>query len=847
MIKFTLNGKNIEYSGDPEQNLLNYLRNDLKLTAIKDGCSGQGACGACTVEVNGKAKLACLTKISTLQNAEILTPEGFPEYVLDTIAKAFVNEGAVQCGFCTPGFISRTKVLLQENPQPTIEEVRKAIKPHLCRCTGYKKIEQGILSAGEAIRKGEKLQLRKTSGKIGVSQPKYKAYETAIGKRNFTDDIFLKGMLFAALKFSDFPKAKIIKIDTSKAENLKGVHRIFTAKDIPGAKKVGLIIPDWSVMIDQGEITHYIGDVIAGVVADSEEIARKAIELINIEYEVFKPVTNPFDAIDSERVHPERPNNFDTTQFTIGDVEKELENAQFIAQGHYETQRIEHAFLEKESAVALPLNDGIKLYSQSQGVYEDRRQIAEILNLSEEKVHVELVPNGGGFGGKEDLSIQGHTALFAYLLQKPVKLTLTREESIRLHPKRHPIFMDITLAADENGKLTALKLRAVGDTGAYASVGMKVLERVAGHAAGAYYIPTVDIEAKTVYTNNIPAGAMRGFGANQVAFALESCIDEICEQAGFDRWKFRYDNALTDGLSTSTGQKLYGVGVRACLEAVKEDFYRAKYAGLACAIKNSGVGNGMIDESKVKIEILSDDHIRLHHGWTEMGQGVHNMALQTLCEETGIRPEIIEVVVDTEAQIKTGMTTSSRATALVGLAVINAAKNLKEDLGSKSLSDLAGKTYTGVYVCDWTTKPGSKVDKQITHYSYGYAAQVCILDEKGEIEKMIAAHDAGKIMNPMLFEGQIEGGVHMGLGYALRENLPMKDGYLVHDKMRKLGILRAHETPEIVVKGVEVKDPVGPYGAKGIGEIGLVPTAAAVANAFYCFDKKRRYKLPLKQ
>ncbi len=845
MIKFSINGKNIEYSGNPEQKLLSFLRKDIKLTAVKDGCSGQGACGACTVEINGKAKLACLTKISTLENAEIFTPEGFPEYVLDTIAKAFVNEGAVQCGFCTPGFISRTKVLLQENPNPSIEEVRKALKAHLCRCTGYKKIEKGILSAAEAITQGKKLELRKTDGKIGSSHPKYMAYETAIGKRNFTDDIFLNGMLFAALKFSDYPKAKILKIDTSEAENLKGVHRIFTAKDIPGTKKVGLIIRDWSVMIDEGETTHYIGDVLAGVVAENEEIARKAIELIQVEYEVFKPLTNPFEAIEGARVHPERPNNFDTTQFTIGDVENALKNAAYISHGNYQTQRIEHAFLEKESAVALPISGGIKLYSQSQGIYEDRRQIAEILNLPEEKVHVELVPNGGGFGGKEDLSIQGHTALFAWLLQKPVKLTLTREESIRLHPKRHPVFMDITLAADKNGKLTALKLRAVGDTGAYASVGMKVLERVAGHAAGAYYIPEVDIEAKTVYTNNIPSGAMRGFGANQVAFALESCIDDICEQAGFDRWEFRYKNALSDGLSTSTGQKLYGVGVKACLEAVKEDFYNAKYAGLACAIKNSGVGNGMIDESKVKIEIISEKHIRLHHGWTEMGQGVHNMALQTLCEETGISPDIIEVVVDSEAQIKTGMTTSSRATALVGLAVINAAKNLKEDLRSKSLSELKGKTYKGAYICDWTTKPGSDVDEQITHYSYGYAAQVCILNEKGDIEKMIAAHDAGKIMNPMLFEGQIEGGVHMGLGYALRENLPMKDGFLVHDKMRKLGVLRAHETPEIIVKGVEVKDPVGPYGAKGIGEIGLVPTAAAVANAFYCFDKKRRYKLPL--
>jgi CO/xanthine dehydrogenase Mo-binding subunit len=370
---------------------------------------------------------------------------------------------------------------------------------------------------------------------------------------------------------------------------------------------------------------------------------------------------------------------------------------------------------------------------------------------------------------------------------------------------------------------------------------------VAGHAAGGYFIPNVDIEAKTVYTNNIPSGAMRGFGANQVTFALEGCIDEICYKAGFDRWKFRYDNALTDGLATSTGQKVYGTGIRACLDALKDDFYKAKFAGLACGIKNSGVGHGMIDESKVIIEIISENKLLIKHGWTEMGQGVHTMAIQTLCTETEVDPEIIEVVVDTDAGIKTGMTTSSRATALLGLAVINASAALKEDLKTLSLADLAGKTYKGQFVCDWTTKPGSVTENQITHYSYGYAAQVCILNEKGEIEKMVAAHDGGKIMNPMLFEGQVEGGVHMGLGYALTEDLPMKDGYLVTDKMRDLKILRAHETPEIVVKMIEVKDPVGPYGVKGIGEIGLVPTAAAVGNAFYAFDRVKRTKLPLKR
>lgn len=846
MITFKLNGKQINYTGDPDQRLLKHLRLDHKITSAKDGCSAQAACGACTVEINGKAKLACVTKMSKLQDAEIYTLEGFPEYVKDTIAKAFVNKGAVQCGFCTPGFVARTKILLQDNPNPTLEEIQKALKPHLCRCTGYKKIEEGILEVAKILKENKTLEITKTSGKVGISHPKYQAYETAIGKRNFVDDMHFEGMFYAALKFSEHPKAKVINIDTKEASGLKGVHQIFTAKDIPGEKKVGLILQDWSVMIAEGEITHYIGDVIAGVVAKSDKIAREAIALIKIEYEVYKPVTDVFKAIDGKRVHPERPNCFDTSQFTIGNAEKEIKNAKYTSKGSFQTQRVEHAFLEKEAAIARPDGKGgIELFSQSQGIYEDRRQISMILGIPEEKVRITLVPNGGGFGGKEDMSVQGQTALFSYLLQKPIKLTLTRQESIRLHPKRHPVFMDIEIAANEKGKLTALKLRAVGDTGAYASVGMKVLERVAGHASGGYFIPEIDIEAKTVYTNNIPSGAMRGFGANQVAFALESCIDDICRQAGFDRWQFRYDNALVDGLSTSTGQKLHGVGIRACLEAVKNDFYKAKHAGLACAIKNSGVGNGMVDESKVIVEIVSENLIRLHHGWTEMGQGVHNMTLQTLCEETDLNPEIIEVLVDTKAQIKTGMTTSSRATALVGLAVINAAKTLKQDLKSKTLAQLAGKTYKGAYTCDWTTKPGTEVEEQITHYSYGYAAQVCILDKVGNIVKMVAAHDAGKIMNPMLFEGQIEGGVHMGLGYALTEDLPMKDGYLVYDKMRKLGVLRAHETPEIIVKGVEVKDLIGPYGAKGIGEIGLVPTAAAVANAFYQFDGIKRYKLPL--
>ncbi len=366
MITFYLNGKQKTFKGNPDLNLLNYLRLNQRITSAKDGCSSQAACGACTVEIDGKAKLACTTKMSKLEGSEIFTMEGFPEYIKDTIVKAYVNKGAVQCGFCTPGFIARTKVLLQTNHKPSLEEVQKALRQHICRCTGYKKIEEAILHSAQVIDKKESLEITKTSGKIGVSHPKYQAYETAIGKRNFVDDIFLDGMLYAALKFSDYPSANIKKINTKKAEQLKGVHRIFTAKDIPGEKKVGLIIQDWSVMVSEGENVHYIGDVVAGVVAESDEIARKAIDLIEIEYKVFKPITDVFEAIAGQRIHEERPNNFDTTCFKIGNADKVIDQSKYSYSGNFRTQRVEHAFLEKEAAIARPDgNSGLELFSQS--------------------------------------------------------------------------------------------------------------------------------------------------------------------------------------------------------------------------------------------------------------------------------------------------------------------------------------------------------------------------------------------------------------------------------------------------------------------------------------------------
>jgi aldehyde oxidoreductase len=848
MITFTLNGIMRTYSGDAKESLLNHLRLEHKITSAKDGCSGQGVCGACTVEINGKPKLACRTKMEELQGSEIFTTEGLPEKFRTSISRKFAEKGAVQCGFCTSGMIMRAKGLYDTNKTPTRSEIIRAISSNLCRCTGYVKIIDAIEASFNEMN-GIKDEKNCISAGIGMPYPKYQAVETALGERDFIDDMHFEGMVHGALKFSDHPRARIININTSEAEKVDGVIRIFKANDIPGELYTGLIFQDWPLMIKEGEITRYVGDVIASVVARTEVIARKAVALIHVDYEILEAVTDIHEAVKpaSIQVHPGKSNVLETCSIYSGDVEKAFGEAAFISSGIYETQRIEHGFLETETAISIPEDDGIRLYSQGQGAYVDRRQVATILGLPDEKVKVVQVQNGGGFGGKEDITVQGHASLFAYILKMPVRVHLNRDESIIMHPKRHPVWMDITLSCDKNGIFTATKLNAIGDSGAYASVGTKVMERVVGHATGGYSIPSVDIRALTVYTNNIPSGAMRGFGVPQVVFALESCVDELCRMGGFDRWQIRYDNALDEGSKTATGQVLKGVGLKKTLLAVKDAFRNAKYAGIACGIKNTGVGNGMVDDSEVIIHIVSGKKVIIKHGWSEMGQGVHTMAVQILHQETGISPEIIEVNVETDANLPTGMTTSSRATALVGNAIIDASKRISEDLKHSSLQQLAGRFYKGKYVCDWTCKPGSDTDKPVIHFAYGYATQVAILNDNGEVIKIIAAHDAGKIMNRMLFEGQIEGALMMGLGYALTEELPMINGRPVSLKFKDLGILRAGDMPEMEIIGIEEKDLVGPYGAKGIGEIGMVPTAAAIANALYAFDGIKRTKLPMKK
>jgi len=544
-------------------------------------------------------------------------------------------------------------------------------------------------------------------------------------------------------------------------------------------------------------------------------------------------------------VHPDG-NLLDVCAFSRGNVDDALAASAHVIEETFTTQRIEHAFLEPESALAIPSKNGIRILSQGQGVHEDRRQIAAVLGLEEEQVEVELVTNGGAFGGKEDLLVQGHAALAAWAVGAPIRIDLTREQSLLMHPKRHPLDMHYTVGADAEGRLTAVRARIVGDTGAYASVGAKVLERSVGHACGPYRVENLDIEGKTVYTNNPPCGAMRGFGVNQTSFAIEGLLDRLAERIGIDGYDIRERNILHPGDRFAPGQIMTSsCGIETTLKAVREVYKNAPRAGIACGIKNTGIGNGMADTGRVLLRILDGGHVDALTGFTEMGQGLHTVVRQVICHETGLDPEVIDVRTVSLNEVECGMTTASRATALTTVAAQRAAQKLKKVLETSTLQDLVGQEYHGEYICDFTVAPGTPGDNPVTHLTFGYATQVVILDDEGRIERIVAAHDVGRAINPLACAGQIEGGVHMGLGQALTENFECEDGHPTSLKMRDLGIIPADRMPPVEAIILEVPDEVGGYGSKGVGEIGLVPTAGAVASALHQRDGDWRNSLPM--
>lgn len=849
---FTLNGRAVSIEAANGQTLLTVLRDECGLRSMKDGCAPEGSCGACTVIVDGHAVVSCARPAERVDGRVVETLEGLPAEVRELWADAFVATGASQCGYCSPGIIMKAEALLRRDPEPSRDAIARALAGNLCRCTGYASIIDGVELAA-AVRRGS------VAGVEPVAGARYEGRALALGEKPFVGDLVAPGMLHGALRFAGVPRAVVRRIDTARARAVPGVVAVLTAADVPGRREQGLIVPDWPLLVAEGETIRYVGDILAAVAAESREAAAEAAALVEVELEPLAPVTDPFDALaeGAPLIHA-GGNLLEHSEIRRGDVDAALDAAAHVASASFRTQSIEHAFLEPEAALAVPAGvvgpDGeavaghrVHVYSPGQGAWEDRRQVASFLGVPATDVLVTQVSTGGAFGGKEDLSVQGQAALLAVATGRPVMLRLSRRESLRFHVKRHPMWLDYTAGCDAEGRLVAVRARIVGDNGAYASVGGKVLERAAGHACGPYRVPNVDVDAKAVYTNNPPSGAMRGFGANQADFAIEGVLDMLAEQVGIDGWEIRWRNALDVGDRCTTGQRMgEGTGVRATLLAVRDAYKAARYAGIACAIKNVGVGNGLRERGCAVLRPEADGSVTLFHSWTEMGQGCHTVFRDLAAAELGIEPERLRVVVDTTHELDTGETTSSRATMLGGRAVIRACEQLRAALGGRPMATLAGREFFGELIVDWTTPLGAATDEPVTHFAYGWASQVVVLDDEGRIEKVVAAHDVGRALNPVLLKGQVEGGVHMGLGMALTEEFRVVDGVPVSDTLKSLGIIPAAAMPPVETVLVEVPQPEGPHGAKGMGEAVLVPTAAAVAGALYAFDGVRRTRLPMR-
>ncbi len=844
MYTFYVNEK--EYQVERDMKLLPFLRDVCKIKSVKDGCS-EGACGTCHVLIDGKATKACIPRLSMLEGKHILTIEGFTEEERETYVYAFGQAGAVQCGFCIPGMVICSKGLLDQNDDPTRQEIAHALRNNICRCTGYKKIIDAVEIAADIKRNGYNIQEYDSTWKIGESVHRIDVREKVLGEGEYTDDVDLEGMLHGRVLRSKYPRAIVKDIQTEKALALKGVYAIYTAADVLGSVTVGHLRQDWDAFIAIGQETRYIGDAIALVIAESDEIAQKARGLIQVDYEVLKPVTSPFEAMaeDAPKLHAQG-NLLSHEHVCRGNAAEAIANSKYVVSGKFRTPYTEHAFLEPECAVAVPReDDGVLVYTSDQGVYDTLHETMAFLGLGDDKVAVENKLVGGGFGGKEDVTVQHYAAMAAYLLRKPVKVKLSRQESLAVHPKRHPMYMDFTLGCDANGIIQGVKASVISDTGAYASLGGPVLQRACTHASGPYNYQNFDIDGKAYYTNNPPAGAFRGFGVTQTCFAVESLLNLAAEKVGISPWEIRYRNAIRPGQELPNGQIVdNSTGLAETLEAVKDDYENNPYVGIACCMKNAGVGVGIPDFGRCLL-VVKNGKVQIQSGSSCIGQGLGTVLVQVILDHTGLSIDQIEYKAsNTYLAPDSGTTSGSRQTLVTGEAARRAAVLLGEALESKTLEELNGTQYYGEYLAK-TDPMGSDVPNPVSHVAYGYATQVCILNEDGTIQKVVAAHDVGKAVNPLSVEGQIEGGVVMSLGFALTEQYPLKDG-VPTAKFGTLGLFRSNKVPEVESIIIEKPGLNVANGAIGVGEITSIPTAPAVAAAYYKLTGEFQSALPLK-
>ncbi len=851
MAAFTVNGREVQPSR--KQKLLRFLRDELQLTSVKDGCS-EGACGACTVIIDGEVCKACVPDTDMLAGRSIVTVEGLTEWEQRVYTYAYGKAGAVQCGFCIPGMVLCTKALLDKNLSPSDDEIRYALRNNYCRCTGYVKIMDAVRLSAKILREGVLPEDGDPAWSLGSRASRLDVEEKVLGYGKYPDDYYLEGMLYGAALRSRYPRARVLSIDTTKAKALPGVEAVLTAEDIPGENKIGHLKHDQYTLIPVGSLTHYLGDAVAVVAAVDRETAEKAKKLIRVAYEAL-----PFVHTIEEAARPDAPLVFDEEKDNVcahkhisrGDAEAAIRGAKHVISHHFETPWTEHAFLEPECAVSFYDEEGdIFVYSTDQSAHQTKHEVSLLLGTERVKVQNALV--GGGFGGKEDMTVQHLAALLTYATKKPVKMKLSRPESLLVHPKRHPFYMDMTMGCDEDGNILGVKAVVKSDTGAFASLGGPVLERACTHAAGPYHYQNFEIEGTAYYTNNPPAGAFRGFGVTQTCFATETLLNMMADKVGISPWEIRYRNAIRPDEVLPNGQIVdNSTGLIETLEAVKEAYDRARQAGkpvgIGCAMKNAGVGVGIPDTGRVKLIVEKDEKLHIYSGASCIGQGLGTVLVQMVVTNTDLRREdIVYERSNTWISPDSGTTSGSRQTLVTGEACRRACeKFMAARQQGLTLQDMIGEVYYGEYLAK-TDPLGANVPNPVSHVAYGYATQVCILDPKtGKVEEIIAAHDVGKAVNPLSCEGQIEGGVVMSMGYALREQYPIDDHCKPIEKYGSLGLFRSHEIPKIRAIVIDKPGLRVACGAIGIGEITSIPTAPAIADAYFRWDGERRYSLPL--
>jgi xanthine dehydrogenase molybdenum-binding subunit len=727
--------------------------------------------------------------------------------------------------------------------------------------------------------------------------PRPDAVDKVTGKGIYVDDLYVEGMLHARALRSKYPHAIVTRIDTSKARALPGVVGVFTAADIPGRVLSGVHEIDWPVLCGAGEKVRYEGDAVALVVAETEAAAAQALDAIEVDYQPLPVVTGPREAaapgapILHENVeHGAGGNCLAHFHLENGDLARGFAESDVVITREYRTQTVEHAFLEPEAALAVPEASGrLVVYAGGQIPFGDRDQIAATLGVPEDRVRVINCLIGGGFGGKEDVTVQIHAALGAWLTKRPVKMVFSRKESLRVHPKRHATIITMKTGAKRDGTLVAHDVEVWGDGGAYASLSNHVMLRTTTHAAGPYEVPHSRVDTYAMYTNNVPSGAFRGFGVTQSAFAMESQMDELAKELGITPLEIRRRNALAVGKHTLAGHTLTeSCGLPQCIETVAAEMERHPFAavegdkrrawGLACAYKNTGFGSGAYDAAGAEVEVFGNGRAIVRAGAAEIGQGLVGVLAQIASEELGVPYENVEVLVsDTDLTLDGMATTASRQTYVTGNAARHASIEVRKLLAQTAAEMLEVEPERLVFADgrvrvedDGRSVPLSDVVKaarregrlpkvsyqyvapevpQYHHFAFGFAAQAALVEvdvKTGETKvlKVIAACDVGRVMNPLALQGQIEGSISMGMGMALQENFVMQDGHILTDTLLKCKVPGIEQTPEVIAFFVEEETRDGPYGAKGVGELASIPTTPAIINAIYNATGVRCYKLP---